>query len=275
MNRRIKIRQYRIKLPAKAGRAETPIRMVVIGDLHNRRFGKSNQKLVDQIITCHPDLILSVGDLMVSRPGRDCGTEIGTSLLKRLSCECPVYCVNGNHEFRTKIYPDSYPGVYERMKRELHTANILLLEDAWADMEIKGARLRIYGYELPAKYYKKLDRKTLAAEEIRKQIGEPGENRFNILLAHNPIYFESYALWGADLTLGGHLHGGLVRLPLIGGLVSPQISLFPRYDCGKYEKYGRKMLVTAGLGTHSFAFRINNPAEFMLVELYSARTAGA
>ena len=59
-----------------------------------------------------------------------------------------------------------------------------------------------------------------------------------------------------------------MRLPLVGGVISPQVKLFPKYDCGMYEKYGRKLLVTAGLGSHSIAFRINNPAEFMLVELY-------
>ena len=97
---------------------------------------------------------------------------------------------------------------------------------------------------------------------------EPEADRYNILLAHNPMYFESYALWGADLTLSGHLHGGLLRLPVLGGVISPQMKLFPKYCCGLYEKYRRKLLVTAGLGSHSIAFRINNPAEIMLLELY-------
>ena len=126
----------------------------------------------------------------------------------------------------------------------------------------------VYRYELPEKYYKRFHQQYISAEEIRKSIQEPEEGRYNILLAHNPVYFEGYALWGADLTLSGHLHGGLVRLPLIGGVISPQVKLFPKYDCGMYEKYGRKLLVTAGLGSHSIAFRINNPAEIMLVELY-------
>ena len=143
-----------------------------------------------------------------------------------------------------------------------------LLEDEKEQINIKGTHLTVHGYELPEKYYKRFQQQYISAEEIRKSIQEPEEGRYNILLAHNPVYFEGYALWGADLTLSGHLHGGLMRLPLIGGVISPQVKLFPKYDCGLYEKYGRKLLVTAGLGSHSIAFRINNPAEFMLVELY-------
>ena len=82
------------------------------------------------------------------------------------------------------------------------------------------------------------------------------------------MHFESYAQWGADLTMSGHLHGGTVRIPFAGGVVSPQLKLFPKYDCGLFMKYGRKMVVTAGLGTHSMVMRINNPAEISLIELY-------
>ena len=68
-------------------------------------------------------------------------------------------------------------------------------------------------------------------------------------------------------ALAGHLHGGVVRLPFVGGLVSPQVKLFPRYDRGLYEKYGRKMVVTAGLGSHSMMVRVNNPPEVVMLEL--------
>ena len=265
---RIIIRRYRIALPRKVPKPTAPIRIVVIGDLHNRTFGKGNRNLVEQIVGQHPDLIFSVGDLTICKPGKETNIDVAVSLLKRLSCECPVYCINGNHEFRAKRYPDAYNGVYEEFKKGIHTSNIRLLEDEKEQINIKGTHLTVHGYELPEKYYKRFQQQYISAEEIRKSIQEPEEGRYNILLAHNPVYFEGYALWGADLTLSGHLHGGLMRLPLIGGVISPQVKLFPKYDCGLYEKYGRKLLVTAGLGSHSIAFRINNPAEFMLVELY-------
>lgn len=264
---RIKVRHYRIALP-ESNKPDQPIRIVLIGDLHNRVFGEGNNKLVKTIVEQFPDMVFSVGDLTVCKPGKETNLDVGMSLLKRLSCECPVYCINGNHEFRTKIYPETYKGVYAKMTSDFRKMGIHLLEDQCEMLDIKGARLAVHGFELPMNYYKKRGTDFISAEEIREHLGEPLEGRFNILLAHNPVYFESYALWGADLSLGGHLHGGAVRLPFIGGVISPQIKLFPKYDCGMYQKYGRKMVVTAGLGTHSFAFRINNPAEVTMLELY-------
>ena len=66
-------------------------------------------------------------------------------------------------------------------------------------------------------------------EQVTEALGAPKEGCCNVLLAHNPVYFDTYAAWGADLTLSGHLHGGIVRLPLLGGVISPQMKLFPDY----------------------------------------------
>lgn len=264
---RIKVRNYRIAMPSW-NKPVQPIRIAVIGDLHNRVFGEANNQLVETIMSQFPDLILSVGDLTVSHAGKEMNLDVGLALLKRLSCECPVYCINGNHEFRTKADPKTYEGIYEKLTANLQRMGIGLLEDACAQMEVKGAKLAIHGYELPMKYYKKFAKEYVKPEEIRRQIGENVEGHYNILLAHNPMYFESYALWGADLTLSGHFHGGSVRLPFVGGLISPQLKLFPKYDRGMFQKYGRKLIVTAGLGTHSIAFRVNNPPEVVMVELF-------
>lgn len=264
---RIKVRHYRIVMPGGDNRPEKPIRAVMIGDLHNRIFGEANNQLVEIIQKQYPDVVFSVGDLTVSRANEETNLDVGVSLLKRLACDCPVYCVNGNHEFRAKIFPEDYRGVYQKLVGELQKGGIVLLENTRAQIEINGARLIVHGLEIPMKYYKRFSGDFMTAEEIRALIGEPEEDCYNILLAHNPIFFESYALWGADLTLSGHLHGGLVRLPFIGGVVSPQVKLFPKYAQGMFEKYRRKMVVTAGLGSHSFALRINNPPEVVVLEL--------
>ncbi|EET58204.1 hypothetical protein BRYFOR_09843 [Marvinbryantia formatexigens DSM 14469] len=239
----------------------------MLGDLHNRVFGEGNSQLVEIIRKQYPDLIFSVGDLTVCHAGQEVNPDIGLALLKRLACDCPVYCVNGNHEYRAKQYPKVYGGVYQKITAELHKGGITLLENARVPVEVNGARLMIHGLEIPEKYYKRFGSAYMPAEEIRALIGEPDEERYNILLAHNPVFFESYALWGANLTLSGHLHGGLVRLPFIGGVISPQVKLFPRYAQGMFEKYRHKMVVTAGLGSHSLALRVNNPPEIVVLEI--------
>ena len=264
--RKIRIRNYRIAMP-KWNKPDQPIRIAVIGDLHNRVFGEANNQLVEVVMSQFPDVIFSVGDLTVSKPGKDVKLDVGLALLKRLSCECPVYCINGNHEFRLKVYPETYKDAYEKLTSNLRKMGIRLLEDECEEISLKGAKLAIHGLELPMRYFKKFAKDSVQPGEIRKHLGETVEGSYNILLAHNPTFFRSYALWGADLTLSGHLHGGSVRLPFLGGVISPQLRLFPKYDRGLFQKYGRKLIVTAGLGSHSIAFRFNNPPEVMIVEL--------
>ena len=81
------------------------------------------------------------------------------------------------------------------------------------------------------------------------------------------IYFDSYAWWGADLTVSGHLHGGIIRIPGIGGIITPQAKLFPRYDAGQFKKNGKNLVVSRGLGTHTVNIRIFNPAELSVIRL--------
>lgn len=85
------------------------------------------------------------------------------------------------------------------------------------------------------------------------------------LLAHSPFPAESYFAWGADLTLSGHVHGGIVRIPGIGGLLSPERKLFPKYSKGLYTKDGKYLYVNCGIGK----LRLGNPPEVTMLELHS------
>ena len=83
-----------------------------------------------------------------------------------------------------------------------------------------------------------------------------------------PIIF-LYADAGADLVLAGHNHGGMIRLPLFGGVISPRFHLFPKFDRGKYVKNATTMILSGGLGTHSIPLRVNNVPELLLVRLHN------
>ena len=93
------------------------------------------------------------------------------------------------------------------------------------------------------------------------------QDAYTILLAHNPDYFPVYAEWGADLVLSGHVHGGMVILPVLGGVVSPMVRLFPKYYRGMYECRNKKMILTGGLGGHTLKFRVNNKPEICVIHL--------
>jgi predicted MPP superfamily phosphohydrolase len=134
-------------------------------------------------------------------------------------------------------------------------------------------QFQIFGYDLPPKYFEKFNRYVFEVRQMEEVFGSCDDttDSFQILLAHNPVYFEQYASWGADLTLSGHLHGGIIRLPFIGGVITPQAKLFPRYSAGKYEIGEKKIIVSRGLGTHTIPIRFNNKPELSVIHLSPAK----
>jgi predicted MPP superfamily phosphohydrolase len=87
------------------------------------------------------------------------------------------------------------------------------------------------------------------------------------LLAHTPTKLDAYSEWGADLVLSGHMHGGMIQVPFIGGLLSPEVELFPKYDKGYFISNETHMILSAGLGNGVFPLRILNKPELCLVTL--------
>ena len=107
----------------------------------------------------------------------------------------------------------------------------------------------------------------MSDDYIASLVGDPDESRFNILLAHNPDYFKNYVKWGADMTLSGHVHGGVVRIPFWIGVISPMCMLFPKYSGGMYKKNDRAMIVSRGMGMHTIPLRMFNPAEIVVIRI--------
>ena len=108
----------------------------------------------------------------------------------------------------------------------------------------------------------------MAEDYLAGILGAPETDTYTILIAHNPDYFPEYAAWGADLVLSGHVHGGIARLPLLGGVLSPAYRLFPKYDGGMFRENNSIMILGRGLGTHTIPVRFLNPGELVVVELH-------
>ncbi len=257
---------YRIWIDPQKYRLEQPVRMVLLADLHNNQIGKNNRVLIHEIKKFQPDLILVAGDSIVGEPESD--TSVAKNLMKKLSEQYPVYYENGNHEHRMKAKPEIYGDEYRKYSQYLKQNGIHLLENKREKVDIKGLPIMIYGLELGQQYFRRNAwRKSLTVEEITYDLGSRKKDDFTILLAHNPVFFPTYAKWGADLVCSGHLHGGIVRIPGIGGLISPQMRLFPKYDRGRYRERKSTMIVSAGLGCHTIPFRLFNPIELVKIEL--------
>ncbi len=346
-NHRFVIRRYGVSSPQTGGEYT----FVFLSDLHAKKYGKDNEKLLRAIDRIHPDAVLVGGDMIIAAQAMQGGKKLpdygraerkstqkteggltdttvhenglkdtkvygnGTkyanvnangneqeyaddwmqttiSLMKCLTSKYPVCYVNGNHELKLHWHREFCEGAYERLMTALEETGIICLhnraltwhfeaEDAEAAEKVQKVRdpktgkkrsIVFYGLELDYPFYKKFHKETLTVEEIERHIGRPDPDCFTILITHNPRYFESYAAWGADLVLCGHVHGGIARLPFLGGVISPYITLFPKYSGGRYVLPGKNgkesvMILSCGLGMHTLPVRFFNPAELSVIEL--------
>lgn len=241
----------------------TPIRLLHLTDLHNSEFGENKQKLIARIESQSPNLILITGDLLNSDEPR---TDIAVSLISSLCEIAAVYISLGNHELEyQQTYGTDITSLYE-------SAGATVLERQYEDITINNQSLRIggiYGYCLPDKY-------------LETGEADPGEciflwdfentDRYKILLSHLPIAWlknDGLEEWDIDCVFSGHLHGGQVILPGIGGVYAPDIGWFPGRLRGVFDsKDGERHLVlSAGLGNTEIVPRFNNIPEIVCVDL--------
>ena len=110
-----------------------------------------------------------------------------------------------------------------------------------------------------------LNQKAKNIKHSNKNIKE--KKIFQILIAHNPLYFEEYSDFGVDMVVSGHYHGCMVRIPVLGGILSPQIGFFPKYVAGEYREKNSVLYLSAGLGNHSIKLRIGNIPEIVVITL--------
>ena len=226
---------------------DNAFRVVHLTDLHNSEFGEQNKQLVDIVSDLEPDL-----------------------MIKQLTALAPVYVSFGNHEMGHELrYRSDLKLLYEE-------AGAAVLDFTYEDLEIEGNAIRLggfYGYGLPEKYLQ-------TGEAIQRECDflDDFQNteRFTILLAHIPytwLALDGLEEWNVNCVFSGHVHGGQVRLPLIGGMWAPDQGWFPGREAGLYwsEDNTRVMVLSRGLGSdREWLPRLNNPPEIVCVDFLPA-----
>lgn len=242
--------------------------IVQISDLHNKSFGKNNINLINKIDQISPKVVLITGDII---DGENKNFQVSLDLLKYLSAKYKVYHITGNHEQKALV--KRYKKLYKEYFKKLHGLSAIHLDNEKVQIKKGNSHINIYGLTIPFESYKYLfdkDKSTDLEENfLQNNLPFINKNEYNILLAHTPFYFDDYEKWGADLILAGHVHGGIIRLPIVGGLLSPNRKFFPKYDLGKYDKNDSTMIVTKGLGGSKVLVRINCKPEVVKITLKS------
>ncbi len=232
------------------------IRIAVLSDLHVREYGEGNETLIGDIRALEPDLIFFAGD-MVIRDEDDYGPVL--DLISALTEVAPCYGVLGNHESER-----IYDGGDRDLPGALESAGLKLLRNAEEEIRVGRDTIRLTGLEGTAEGFDKYGGRAFM-DSI-----ETDPSVYRIVMAHIPIMFES-KLSGYDFDLGiaGHVHGGIVVLPFLGGLYSDEEGFFPKYTAGEYILDGSQTLViSAGLGDSKiFPPRINNMPELVVIDI--------
>ena len=240
-----------------------PKTLVFLTDLHDNRFGAENAQLLDALRAQRPDAVLIGGDMMVSKRGK-ADLRQTALLLEELRGMAPVYYAYGNHESRLSWEKKEYGAAAAELRRLLRQTGTIALQNRSAML---GEDIRISGLDLGRAHYRTRRFAGLTAEGIAGRIGPAGKDKFQILLAHTPVFAEGYRAWGADLMLCGHFHGGVIRIPGIGGVLTPQEHLFHPYGGGTYRTGDQVMIVGRGLGTHTLNIRLNNRPQLLVIHL--------
>lgn len=233
------------------------LRIMQISDVHHRQFGKDQSRIIKRIKKEKPDIIVITGDL-ISRDMRDFAS-VGR-FCSSLSEISTVLFSAGNHEI------DLPEKVMTTYFETLKNSGVHILFNSEYTLQNNSDVLKFIGAALDTSVYhdenfsySHLDAYSL--EKLENDIGVRSE--CTVLLAHNPLVFDTLSLWNADLILSGHVHGGVIRLPFIGGLLSPERKFFPSYTRGLYKSQSSQLYVSAGLGK----FRLFNPPEINLITL--------
>lgn len=252
-----------------------PLKIAHLSDLHGQIPDLA--QLTDQIAGLAPHLILMTGDMI--NAGNSSRSQAGRkdflALCRALAPICPVFYSMGNHELELpERCLDSWIAKAGR-------TGITVLDNAQAEFSHDGVTFSVFGLTMPLLYFKDPRRKPYdrhaqwTALDMGRIFGPaPAAHRSghpSLLMAHNPLYFPAYRDWGADLTFSGHIHGGIFRLPLLGGVLSPDLTLFPKYDGGLYSENScrpefppRRMVVSRGM-SDTFLKRVGNPMELVCV----------
>ena len=227
------------------------LRVVELADLHGRVFGRGSRRLLAAVRRAEPDLICIDGDLF------DEHTDLAMlpPLLRGLCAIAPVYYVTGNHEWRV-------PGL-RGILAQMRACGVTVLQDDWRVLRRGEDALIVAGTDDPCG---PAERKT-PAELIADIRAEAGEAAFLLLLAHRNDQLPQWSALGVQAVLAGHCHGGVVRLPFVGGLFGTDRRLFPAWDAGLYRQGETALYVSRGLGYTIVHFRLFNRPEVAVIVL--------
>lgn len=248
----LEISRYEVK-SQKLPESFDGFKIVQLSDLHGAEFGEDGMELVEKVKELEPDIIALTGDF-VTDEGDLAAVK---KLAGRLTELCPVYFVSGNHEFGS--------GLAVKVRNILERAGVKYLSNEYLTISRGEDEILLGGVEDPLAYAD-----MLSPDELAQKMNDAAPDAFKLLLGHRNYWMTEYPELPVDLIFCGHAHGGLIRIPGVGGLIGTDRRLFPDFDAGEYNNGRYTLIVSRGLGNSVSIPRIFNRPEIVCVELSSA-----
>ena len=230
-------------------------KIVHLSDLHGHEYGEGNSDLLSMVAGEKPDLIVVTGDLI----DQESQMQMIPALARGLAAVAPTYYITGNHEWGLGT------ARVKELKNLLAQCGVTALSNEYEILERNGAQIVLAGVDDPNGY---ADQTT--PEELYAQIGSKAPGLFTVLLAHRNDRFGQDAAAGYGFVMSGHGHGGIVRLPFVGGLLGTDRELFPKWTSGLYTLGDSTLFVSRGLGNNTVpfqGFRLFNRPELAVIVL--------
>ena len=231
----------------KLSQSFSGFKIVQLSDFHGAELVTD---IVETVREQKPDIIVLTGDFITDEGDLPAVEQ----LVSQLSDICEVYFISGNHDFAS--------GRIAELSDILSSCGVKYLKNEYVTIQRGGESIVLAGVEDPNSWAD-----LEPPDAFLKKVRAEHPDDYIVLLGHRNYWMEKYPDLPVELILCGHAHGGIVRIPGVGGLLSTDRTLFPDYEAGMYDNGNYTMIVSRGLGNSISVPRLMNRPEIVSIEL--------
>lgn len=242
-----------------SGTPVSALKILHLSDLHMEYWSVREEQLLALVKQSEPDIVALTGDYFNLSYIEDPASE---GDLERFLCSLARQT--------TVVACTGSPKVDDRKRTTdlMQRTGVVLMRNEFVQLNVRGHERQLVGVDCDHRQKVDMER---AIDILSRARGD----LFTVLLFHSPEIMPAVKELSVDLYLCGHTHGGQVRAPFYGALITSSAT-GKRYEAGRYEENGTTLYVNRGVGFEGNGaprFRILCPPEAVLWRIGPATEA--